>query len=197
VSIDLRYPIGPFEERAAITTEMRESAVVTIAELPSRMRAAIAGLSDAQLDTAYRQDGWTVRQLVHHVADSHVNAYVRTKLGLTEQEPTIKPYDQDLWVAVVRQSTSGGRISLDSRRSARAMDRALALADSCGIRANLQAPGARARDARLPAADVCMAFASSRRAHHRTPAARRLADQAVGAPRDRDETSGRARSRVE
>ena len=98
MSIDLRYPIGQFDDRAAITTEMRESAVAAIAELPSRMRAAIAGLSDAQLDTAYRQDGWTVRQLVHHVADSHVNAYVRTKLGLTEQEPTIKPYDQDLWV---------------------------------------------------------------------------------------------------
>jgi hypothetical protein len=98
VNVDLRYPIGPFDDRAAITADMRESAVTTIAELPSRMRAAIAGLSDSQLDTPYRPDGWTVRQLVHHVADSHINAYVRTKLGLTEKEPTVKPYDQELWV---------------------------------------------------------------------------------------------------
>lgn len=61
------------------------------------MRAAVAGLSQAQLDTPYRPDGWTVRQLVHHVADSHANGYVRLKLGLTEQEPMIKPYDQEAW----------------------------------------------------------------------------------------------------
>jgi hypothetical protein len=77
---------------------MREPAITAIAELPGRLRAAVAGLSHGQLDTPYRPGGWTVRQVVHHVADSHLNAYVRTKLGLTEREPTIKPYDQELWV---------------------------------------------------------------------------------------------------
>jgi uncharacterized damage-inducible protein DinB len=68
-----------------------------IAELPARLRAAVAGLTDAQLDTPYRPDGWTVRQVAHHVADSHINAYVRLKLGLTESEPLIKTYEEALW----------------------------------------------------------------------------------------------------
>jgi hypothetical protein len=76
---------------------MRKPAIVVIAELPSRLTAAVAGLAQSQLDIAYRPGGWTVRQLVHHVADSHINAYVRTKLALTEQQPTIKPYDQESW----------------------------------------------------------------------------------------------------
>jgi DinB family protein len=98
VNTDLRYPIGRFDAGVPITGEMRESAVAAIAELPTRLKAAVAGLTDAQLDTPYRPGGWTVRQVVHHLADSHMNAYIRTKLGLTEHEPTIKPYDQDLWV---------------------------------------------------------------------------------------------------
>ncbi|MGH9254223.1 MAG: YfiT family bacillithiol transferase [Vicinamibacterales bacterium] len=97
MTTDLRYPIGPFDDRAPVTPDMREPAITIIADLPSRLRAAVAGLSGVQLDTPYRPNGWTVRQVVHHVADSHVNAYIRTKLGLTEQEPTIKPYDQELW----------------------------------------------------------------------------------------------------
>jgi DinB family protein len=98
VSTDLRYPIGRFDDGVPITAETREWAIVAIAELPSRMRVAVAGLADAQLDTVYRPGGWTVRQVVHHLADSHMNAYIRTKLALTEHEPTIKPYDQDSWV---------------------------------------------------------------------------------------------------
>jgi hypothetical protein len=94
---DLRYPIGAFDDRAPITADMRKPAIVVIAELPSRLTAAVAGLAQSQLDIAYRPGGWTVRQLVHHVADSHINAYVRTKLALTEQQPTIKPYDQESW----------------------------------------------------------------------------------------------------
>lgn len=94
---DLRYPIGPFDDRAPITADMRKPAIIVIAELPSRLTAAVAGLAQSQLDIAYRPGGWTVRQLVHHVADSHINAYVRTKLALTEQQPTIKPYDQESW----------------------------------------------------------------------------------------------------
>jgi len=97
VTVDLRYPIGPFDDRAPIAPDIREPAITALAELPSRLTAAVAGLSDEQLDTPYRPGGWTVRQLVHHVADSHMNAYVRTKLGLTEQAPTITPYDQNAW----------------------------------------------------------------------------------------------------
>ena len=96
--MDLRYPIGPFDDPAPITADMRRLAITTIAELPFQLRRAVAGLLDSQLDTPYRPNGWTVRQVVHHVADSHMNAFVRTKLGLTEHQPTIKPYDQDSWV---------------------------------------------------------------------------------------------------
>lgn len=97
VADDLRYPIGPFDTKAPISPSMRAPAIEIIAKLPAEMRAAVADLSDKQLDTPYRQRGWTVRQVVHHVVDSHVNAYIRTKVCLTEDEPTIKPYEQDLW----------------------------------------------------------------------------------------------------
>ncbi|MBI2188741.1 MAG: putative metal-dependent hydrolase [Acidobacteria bacterium] len=97
MTADLRYPVGQFDLTAPVTPEMRGPATGVIAELPRRMRAAVAGLSDARLDTPYRPGGWTVRQVVHHVADSHMNGYIRTKLALTEAAPTIKPYDQDAW----------------------------------------------------------------------------------------------------
>jgi uncharacterized damage-inducible protein DinB len=95
--VDLSYPIGRFETPPHVTAESRRQAVDAIDELPSRMREAVANLSDAQLDLPYRPGGWTVRQLVHHVADSHMNAYIRLKLAVTEDRPTIKPYDQNLW----------------------------------------------------------------------------------------------------
>ena len=94
---DLRYPIGPFEPVNPATPELRAAAIADIATLPGQIRAAVAGLTDAQLDTPYRDGGWTVRQLVHHVADSHINGFVRVKLALTEAHPTIKPYDENLW----------------------------------------------------------------------------------------------------
>ena len=81
-----------------VTSESRVTAIAAIADLPRWMRDAVAGLTDTQLDTPYRPDGWTVRQLVHHVADSHMNGLIRVKLALTEDEPTIKPYDQERWV---------------------------------------------------------------------------------------------------
>jgi hypothetical protein len=76
---------------------IRAAHIQTLRLLPERLRAAVAGLSDAQLDTPYREDGWTVRQVVHHLGDSHANAYVRFKLALTEDWPTIKPYDEAAW----------------------------------------------------------------------------------------------------
>jgi hypothetical protein len=94
---DLRYPIGELDRRAPITPERRALAIKSIEELPAHLRAAVGGLDDAQLDTPYRPGGWTVRQLVHHVADSHMNGYIRLKLALTEHNPTIKPYEQDQW----------------------------------------------------------------------------------------------------
>lgn len=96
MNIDLRYPVGPFKPLAE-TTAVIESAIRDIASLPAALRAAVSGLSDQQLDTPYRPDGWTVRQVVHHVADSHMNGLTRTKLALTEDNPTIKPYDEAAW----------------------------------------------------------------------------------------------------
>jgi uncharacterized damage-inducible protein DinB len=97
---DLRYPIGRLDRRPTLTTAERRAAIDAMAAAPEALRAAVRGLTDEQLDTPYRPDGWTVRQLVHHVADSHLNAYTRFRLGLTEENPVIKPYDQDAWVAL-------------------------------------------------------------------------------------------------
>jgi hypothetical protein len=91
---DLRYPVGRFAPVTGGGPALRREAIAAIAALPTRMRQAVAGLTDAQLDTPYRPEGWTVRQVVHHVADSHMNGFTRVKLALTEETPTIKPYDE-------------------------------------------------------------------------------------------------------
>ena len=98
---DLRYPIGEFQiESEDLTKEQRHLFIEQISIAPAQLRAAIAGLTDGQLDTPYRPEGWTVRQVVHHVPDSHMNAYIRFKLALTEDEPTIKPYNEALCAAL-------------------------------------------------------------------------------------------------
>jgi len=97
---DLRYPVGKFQRRDILTLQERRSAIDTIAAVPQKMREAIRDLNDQQLDTPYREGGWTVRQVVHHVPDSHMNAYIRLKLALTEDSPTIKPYDEALWAGL-------------------------------------------------------------------------------------------------
>ena len=94
---DLRYPVGRFQRPRSLEPKQRRAAIDTIAEAPTKLRAAVSGLTDAQLDTPYRPEGWTVRQVVHHVPDSHLNAYTRFKLALTEDTPTIKPYDENAW----------------------------------------------------------------------------------------------------
>ncbi len=94
---DLRYPLGPFDPVDTATPELRRGWRDAIAAAPAALRAAVAGLDDAQLDTPYRPGGWTVRQLVHHVPDSHMNALIRFKLALTEDGPTIKPYREGAW----------------------------------------------------------------------------------------------------
>ena len=95
--MDPRYPIGDFAIPTQVTPARRQQAIEEIAAAPAKMRAAVKGLSDTQLDTPYRDGGWTVRQVLHHVPDSHMNAYVRLRLALTEQEPTIKPYEEARW----------------------------------------------------------------------------------------------------
>ena len=95
---DLRYPIGRFTETVPFTVAGRAAAIEQLAALPERLRTVVHGLSDAQLDTLYRPGGWTVRQVVHHLADSHMNGFIRLKLALTEENPTIKPYNEDDWV---------------------------------------------------------------------------------------------------
>jgi len=95
--MDLSYPIGKYEHKASLSPAERENAIAQIAATPKHLRDAVAGLSHQQFDTPYRPGGWTVRQVVHHVPDSHMNSYVRFKLALTENEPTIRPYDEALW----------------------------------------------------------------------------------------------------
>jgi hypothetical protein len=95
--VDLSYPIGKFDRNIEATEERRAGWIGDIAEAPARLREAVHGLSNAQLDTPYRPDGWTERQVVHHFADSHMNAYMRFRLAVTENEPTIRPYDEKLW----------------------------------------------------------------------------------------------------
>ena len=95
--MDLRYPIGPFKFEGSVTEDQRQRFIDQIEGTPAKLRAAVEGLSPEQLDTPYRPGGWTVRQLVHHLPDSHLNSYTRFKLALTEDEPTIKPYYEDRW----------------------------------------------------------------------------------------------------
>ncbi|MGH9402300.1 MAG: YfiT family bacillithiol transferase [Terriglobia bacterium] len=103
---DARYPVGKFKPEGKLTYAQREHLMGELADAPARLRAAVAGLSDAQLDTPYREGGWTVRQVAHHLADSHLNAYVRVRLALTENAPTIKPYDQTRWAELADARTA-------------------------------------------------------------------------------------------
>jgi len=111
--MDLRYPIGPFDFAVPVAPETRPQLIGQIAVAPAGLREAVRGLTVEQLDTPYRPGGWTVRQTVHHVADSHMNAYVRLRLALTEEEPVIKPYDEAKWAELVDARTLPVEISLD------------------------------------------------------------------------------------
>jgi uncharacterized damage-inducible protein DinB len=94
---DLRYPIGQHTRPERLTPDERAAGIAAIAAVPAALRRAVEGLADARLDTPYRPGGWTVRQVVHHLADAHTNAYIRFKLGLTEDAPTIRQYEEQLW----------------------------------------------------------------------------------------------------
>jgi uncharacterized damage-inducible protein DinB len=110
--MDLRYPIGRFTLDDIATDEEVQRAIDQIAEAPTKLRAAVEGLSPDQLDTPYRDGGWTVRQVVHHVPDSHLNSYCRFKLALTEDEPTIKSYHEDRWAELDEARTAPVEVSL-------------------------------------------------------------------------------------
>ena len=115
--MDLQYPVGKFTwnrsgDGLLATEAERQLWIADIEETPARLRAAISGLTEAQLDTPYRPSGWTVRQVAHHVPDSHMNSYVRFRLALTEDEPTIKPYDEGLWAQLSDARTAPPGISL-------------------------------------------------------------------------------------
>jgi uncharacterized damage-inducible protein DinB len=111
--MDPRYPIGKFELPKDVTPALRQAAIDDIAVTLAKVRAAVAGLSEAQLDTPYREGGWTVRQVVHHIADSHMNAYVRCRLALTETQPTIKPYEEGAWANLEDARSAPVEVSLE------------------------------------------------------------------------------------
>lgn len=102
---DSRYPVGRFHFPKSVSREELTTFIDQIAEAPARLRSAVEGLSDAQLDTSYRPGGWTILQVAHHVPDSHMNSYVRFRLALTEQEPVIKPYDEAQWAKLADAQT--------------------------------------------------------------------------------------------
>ena len=110
---DLRYPIGRFEIAEVPTAEQLRYAIDALGEAPATLRAAVEGLTPEQLDTPYRPEGWTIRQVVHHVPESHMNSYMRFKLAITEDEPTIKPYFEDRWAQLDDANQAPVELSLD------------------------------------------------------------------------------------
>jgi len=117
---DPRYPVGKYQPPAELTPEIRAAAIVTIAELPENLRNAVAELSSEQIDTPYRDGGWTVRQLVHHIADSHAQATIRIRMALTEDFPTAPGYKEKLWAELVDSRTAPLEWSLGTLEGAHA-----------------------------------------------------------------------------
>jgi hypothetical protein len=111
-SKDLQFPVGEFVRPESLNETQRRAAIASIAAIPQSLRAAVSGMTEQQLETPYRPGGWTVRQVVHHVADSHMNGYIRFKLALTENMPTIKPYQQAEWAELADTKTAPIETSL-------------------------------------------------------------------------------------
>ncbi len=111
--MNLSFPIGEYRAPVSKDAEQRRGWIETIAEAGSRYCEAVRGLTDAQLDTPYRPDGWTIRQVVHHVADSHMNAYIRFRVALTEDQPGIKPYNQAKWAELADAKSMPVEVSLN------------------------------------------------------------------------------------
>jgi DinB superfamily len=113
MSGDPCYPVGKFSSSVEQTAQQRQASIATLAALPENLRSAVSGLTEAQLETPYREGGWTVRQVVHHIADSHINAYVRSRRALTEDWPTVNAYDEKLWANLIDARTLPIAVSLD------------------------------------------------------------------------------------
>lgn len=109
---DPRYPIGKFQKVASLTAEQRATCIDQVAAAPAQFRRAVTGLTPAQLETPYRDGGWTVRQVAHHLPDSHMNAYLRFKFGLTEDAPAIKTYEEKDWAKTPEVATTPVDVSL-------------------------------------------------------------------------------------
>jgi uncharacterized damage-inducible protein DinB len=109
---DPRYPVGKYEPEAAPDASTLRAWIDQVAAAPEVLRSAVRGLGDAQLDTPYREGGWTLRQVAHHVPDSHLNAYVRFKLALTEDVPLIKTYDESRWAELPDARSGAVEVSL-------------------------------------------------------------------------------------
>jgi hypothetical protein len=109
---DPRFPIGKLHYEGALSADQRQKFIAEIEQAPAAIRAAVQGLSPQQLDTPYRDGGWNVRQVVHHVPESHMNAYIRFKLALTEDQPTIKPYAEDRWAKLADVPLTPVEVSL-------------------------------------------------------------------------------------
>ena len=112
MSDDIRYPVGKWVRKPTVDASACATMIQELAAAPAAIAAAVKGLTDTQLDTPYRDGGWTPRQIVHHVADSHMNAYIRCKLGITEDNPTIKPYDEKTWAETIDGRTAPIELSL-------------------------------------------------------------------------------------
>ncbi|UOY91943.1 bacillithiol transferase BstA [Ectobacillus sp. JY-23] len=110
--MDLRYPLGKFEAPELFNDKLRKTWIHDIRKAPTAVKRAIEGLSDNKLDTPYRTEGWTIRQVIHHMADSHMNSFIRFKLALTEDNPTIKPYHEDQWALLPDTNTAPVSLSL-------------------------------------------------------------------------------------
>lgn len=113
---DLRYPIGRFQWSGSFTPEEREACIKAIEEAPAQLADALKGLNDTQLDTPYREGGWTVRQVAHHLADAHMSSLTRFKLALTESVPVIKSYDEDTWALLPDSRHAPVELALDMLR---------------------------------------------------------------------------------
>lgn len=109
---DIRYPVGEFAPKSSLTMKERLEMITALAELPEMLRKTLDGLSEKQLDTPYRDGGWTPRQIVHHLADSHANASIRCRLALTEDTPTVKPYNQERWAQLIDARIADVRSSM-------------------------------------------------------------------------------------
>lgn len=109
---DLRYPVGKFHFNGPFSDDQKAKLIDEIAQAPANLRGSVKDLAPLQLDTPYRPEGWTLRQVAHHVPDSHLNAYIRFKLALTEEEPTIKPYEEDRWAQLPDTKNTPVEVSL-------------------------------------------------------------------------------------